>query len=165
MEKILVSACLFGQRVRYDAKLVSLVDARLQQWRDEGRLVVICPEVAGGMPVPRPAAAIAGVGGGVAVWKNKAEVLTEQGESVTDAFKAGAELAASLVKKHDIKFALLKERSPSCGANKIYAGPGSREVIEGEGVTAAYLRELGVKVFSEEQLDLLEDELAEFCKE
>ncbi|MBF8193574.1 DUF523 domain-containing protein, partial [Nonomuraea sp. K274] len=48
MERILVSACLMGRRVRYDGGAKTSADARLAAWRAEERLVPFCPEVEGG---------------------------------------------------------------------------------------------------------------------
>ena len=56
MEKVLVSACLLGNPVRYDGVASNYKDETLIRWLGQGRLVSICPEVAGGLPVPRPRA-------------------------------------------------------------------------------------------------------------
>ena len=88
MEKILVSRCLLGHRVRYDGGAHGPFD-QLGAWQAEGRIVPLCPEVAGGLPTPRPAAEISG-GQGVQVWSSQARVLTEAGEDVTAQFVDGA---------------------------------------------------------------------------
>ncbi|MEV4252932.1 DUF523 domain-containing protein [Spirillospora sp. NPDC049652] len=59
MERILVSSCLLGRPVRYDGAAKPVTDDLFERWRAEGRLVAVCPEIAGGLPVPRPAAEIA----------------------------------------------------------------------------------------------------------
>ena len=89
MQKILVSRCLLGHRVRYDGGAHGPFDL-LQQWLDEGRVVALCPEVAGGLPTPRPPAEIPG-GQGSAVLDGQLPVLTIDGEDVTAAFVDGAE--------------------------------------------------------------------------
>jgi uncharacterized protein YbbK (DUF523 family) len=159
MEKILVSRCLLGHPVRYDGGGHGPL-VHLQQWLAEGRVVALCPEVAGGLPTPRPPAEIAG-GQGARVLDGLLPVLTIAGEDVTAAFISGAEQALKLVHQHGIRLALLKARSPSCGNLQNYDGSFSGVRVAGEGVTAAALRRAGVRVFNEEQLDELQAALAE----
>lgn len=151
MQKILVSRCLLGHRVRYDGGAHGPFD-QLQRWLDEGRVVALCPEVAGGLPTPRAPAEIRGGRGG-AVLDGELAVLTVEGEDVTAAFVDGAEQALALVREHGIRLALLKARSPSCGNLENYDGSFSGVRVAGEGVTAAMLKRAGVKVFNEAQLD------------
>ncbi|MGE6793663.1 DUF523 domain-containing protein [Pseudomonas guineae] len=158
MQKILVSRCLLGQRVRYDGGAHGPF-ALLERWQHEGRVVALCPEVAGGLPTPRAPAEIRG-GQGTHVLDGLLPVLTVEGEDVTTAFVAGAEQALALVAQHGIRFALLKARSPSCGNKENYDGSFSGTRVAGEGVTAAALRRMGVQVFNEDQLDELDTVLA-----
>lgn len=151
MEYILVSACLLGQPVRYDGGSHGPFD-RLQQWQTEGRVVPLCPEVAGGLPTPRPPAEIPG-GSGRQVLSGRVPVLNIYGLDVTSAFRAGADTAVRLVGERKIRLAILKARSPSCGNQHNYDGSFSGTLIEGEGVTAAALRQAGVQVFNESQLE------------
>nr|BFD45088.1 DUF523 domain-containing protein [Pseudomonas sp. FFPRI_1] len=150
MHKILVSRCLLGHRVRYDGG-ASGPFAQLASWQQEGRVVALCPEVAGGLPTPRAAAEIPG-GQGVDVLEGKAPVLTRDGEDVSGEFLCGARQALELVEKHGIRIAVLKANSPSCGNLLTYDGTFSGVRVQGEGVTAALLRRHGVRVFSELQL-------------
>ncbi len=150
MQKILVSRCLLGQRVRYDGGAHGPF-AVLERWQQEGRVVPLCPEVAGGLPTPRAPAEIAG-GQGAQVLDGRIPVLTVDGEDVSAAFVAGAEQALALVAQHAIGIALLKARSPSCGNRENYDGSFSGIKVAGEGVTAAALCRAGVQVFSEEEL-------------
>jgi len=150
MQKILVSRCLLGQAVRYDAGSHGPFTL-LQQWQAEGRVVPLCPEVAGGLPVPRAPAEIPG-GQGEQVLDGLLSVVTEAGENVTAAFLAGAAEAQRLVQLHDIRIAVLKARSPSCGNLHNYDGSFSGRKVAGMGVTAAALQRLGVQMFNEEQL-------------
>jgi uncharacterized protein YbbK (DUF523 family) len=154
MQKILVSRCLLGHRVRYDGGVHGPFDL-LQRWQAEGRVVALCPEVAGGLPTPRPAAEIPS-GQGAQVLDGLLPVLTSDGEDVTAAFVAGAEQALALVRQHGIRLALLKARSPSCGNRENYDGSFNGVKVVGEGVTAAALRRAGVLVFSEEELSVAE---------
>ena len=154
MQKILVSRCLLGQRVRYDGGAHGPFTV-LERWQQEGRIVPLCPEVAGGLPTPRAPAEIRG-GQGVQVLDGLMPVLTVEGEDVTAAFIDGAEQALALVAQHGIRFALLKARSPSCGNRETYDGSFSGVTVAGEGVTAAALHRVGVQVFNDSQLDELE---------
>ncbi|MCG6573117.1 DUF523 domain-containing protein [Pseudomonas sp. AF32] len=150
MEKILVSRCLLGHRVRYDGGASGPFDV-LQQWLDEGRVVPLCPEVAGGLPTPRAPAEIAG-GQGVRVLDGEVAVVTADGEDVSAQFLSGAHQALDQVREHGIRIAVLKANSPSCGNLLTYDGTFSGVKVRGEGVTAALLKRHGVKVFSELQL-------------
>ncbi|MGY2289260.1 DUF523 domain-containing protein [Pseudomonas sp. SDO528_S397] len=150
MHKILVSRCLLGHKVRYDGGASGPFDP-LAAWQAEGRVVALCPEVAGGLPTPRPSAEIPG-GQGVDVWEGRAQVLTAQGQDFTEAFLDGARQALALVQRHGIRIAVLKANSPSCGNVLTYDGTFSGVKVPGEGVTAALLKRHGVQVFSELQL-------------
>ncbi len=151
MHKILVSRCLLGHPVRYDGGSSGPFD-RLALWQAEGRVVGLCPEVAGGLPTPRPPAEICG-GQGAEVLAGEAQVLTVQGEDFTAAFVRGAQIALRQVRAHGIRIAVLKANSPSCGNREIYDGTFSGVRVRGEGVTAALLRSEGVLVFNEHELD------------
>ncbi len=152
MQKILVSACLLGEKVRYDGG-----DCRqgglLKQWQREGRIIMLCPEVAGGLPIPRPAAEIID-GDADAVLRGENRVQTENGSDVTDAFVEGAEKALALCIRHGIKVAILKEGSPSCGVNRVNDGSFNKQKVDGMGVTTSLLQRHGIAVFSEQQLPL-----------
>jgi len=158
LPKVLVSACLLGQPVRYDGRASGYPDV-LQQWQAEGRVVPLCPEVAGGLPTPRPPAEIPG-GQGAQVLDGGAQVLTVSGEDVSAAFLAGAQQALALVRRHGIRVAVLKAGSPSCGNRLTYDGTFSGVRVPGEGVTAALLRREGVRVFSELELEQARQALA-----
>lgn len=151
MDKILVSRCLLGHAVRYDGGAHGPISLLLQ-WQAEGRVVALCPELAGGLPTPRPPAEIPG-GQGAAVLDGRLPVRTVDGEDVGAAFLAGAQAALALVRQHGIRVAVLKARSPSCGNLENYDGSFSGRRVPGEGVTAALLRRAGVRVFNEEQLE------------
>ncbi|KTC84639.1 MULTISPECIES: DUF523 domain-containing protein [Legionella] len=153
MVKILMSACLLGQKVRYDGGDCFQNHPVLQQWLKEGRVVTICPEMAGGLPTPRAPAEIQDKQTGNAVLENRALVKTNTQRNVTQSFINGAEKALELVKKHHISVAILKAKSPSCGSDKIYDGTFTRTLIQGDGVTAALLKKEGVQVFDEDHID------------
>jgi uncharacterized protein YbbK (DUF523 family) len=154
MHKVLVSRCLLGERVRFDGNRKGPFPV-LDAWRREGRVVAVCPEVAGGLPIPRAPSEIPG-GQGALVLDGTRRVVTSAGEDVTDAFVAGARAALALVEEHGIRIAVLKARSPSCGHRQTYDGSFHGRLVDGEGVTAALLARHGVQVFSEEELEAAE---------
>ena len=146
MERILISACLLGERVRYHGGDARSEHPTLRRWQDEGRLVPLCPEVTGGLATPRPAAEII-------VTPEGRRVLTAAGTDVTRAFERGADAAAHACAAHGIRIAILKDCSPSCGSRTIYDGTFSGRQVDGEGVTATRLRAAGVRIFSEFEID------------
>ncbi|MGH3382318.1 MAG: DUF523 domain-containing protein [Actinoallomurus sp.] len=160
MERILVSACLLGQPVRYDGTGRRSDHVLLALWRDQGRLVPICPEVRGGLPVPRPAAEISG-GFGEDVLDDRARVLTRDGTDVTRHFLLGARHALDQARSHAARIAILKESSPSCGSLRVFDGTFEGRKVPGEGVTTALLARHGIAVFAEDALDAAAVRLAE----
>ena len=151
MNKILLSTCLLGHPVRYDGKSKTLLDSTLDQLLARDRVIGFCPEIAGGLPVPRAAAEIH-AGDGTDVIAKRARVKTQDGTDVSEYFLSGARLALALCQQHNIMVAVLTESSPSCGSNQIYDGSFTGNPIPGSGVTAALLKQHGVKVFNQYQL-------------
>lgn len=151
MEKVLVSACLLGNPVRYNGAALPFEDRTLTQWQKEGRLVLICPEVAGGLPVPRARAEIVS-GDGLQVLNGRTRVININGRDVTVSFVAGAHKALELAGIYQIKLAVFKEGSPSCGSDYIYDGSFSGIKKPGKGVAAALLEKNGICVFSERKI-------------
>jgi uncharacterized protein YbbK (DUF523 family) len=153
MPKILISACLLGQKVRYDGNDCLQTHAKLQALIKSGDVIPICPEMAGGLPTPRPPAEIKNALTGTDVLNGKAEIRTIDGMDVTIQFVKGAYKALDLVREHNIRVAILKAQSPSCGSTQIYNGDFSNTLISGMGVTAALLSQYGVRVFDEYHID------------
>ena len=140
---IVVSACLLGVPCNHEGRgNRSTAIERLALSSSEVQLVPICPEVVGGLPVPRPAAELQPDG----------RVVTAAGDDVTWAYSRGAAAAVALARAVGATEAVLKARSPSCGCREVYDGSFSRRRVPGEGVTAAALRPAGVAVRSEEDL-------------
>ncbi len=158
MKKLLVSACLLGEPLRYDgdnnADKVSHLKTLLDQWMAEGRIVPVCPETLGGLPTPRPPAE-AENGGGDAVLAGIAKVQTYHNEDVTQAFVTGAEKTLATAQRHQCRGALLAARSPSCGVGEIYDGSHSRNITTGDGVTTALLKQHGISCFTSDMADEL----------
>jgi uncharacterized protein YbbK (DUF523 family) len=161
MEKILVSACLLGRPVRYNGSAKHVAHPALEQWQRDGRIVSICPELTAGFSVPRPPAEIAGGRSGEAVISDGARVIEATGADVTDLYIAGAHAALDLAREHDCRFALLIDGSPSCGSGFIYDGSFGGRTHVGAGVTAALLREHGIEVFAETEIDTLSSRLSQ----
>jgi len=153
MIRVLVSACLLGAKVRYHGGSAACPSDIIARWLDEGRVVPICPEVAGGLATPRAPAEIDLGADGSTVWRGRAGVRTSTGDDVTNAFVAGAAEAMRLAAEQDIRIAVLKEGSPSCGSSFTYDGSFRGVRVAGQGVAAAALVGAGIAVFSEEELD------------
>jgi uncharacterized protein YbbK (DUF523 family) len=165
MEAILVSACLLGERVRYDGGDKRCEDPILLGWLREGRVAAVCPEVAGGLAVPRAPAEIEAAAGGMEVLRASARVMDAEGQDVTVQFQQGAEQALALARSRRIRVAVLKEGSPSCGTGYTYDGSFTGIRVPRPGVTAARLRQAGLWVFSEDQLKEADERLRQLEQE
>lgn len=151
MKKILVSECLYGGRtVRYDAGDVHETSEIFLNWKEEGRLIPICPEVFGGLPIPRPDSQRIGD-----------KVKTGAGKDVTEEYTKGAAEALRLAQQNDVAFAIMKQDSPSCGSKFIYDGTFTDTKIEGQGLAVEFLRNAGFRVFGEEDIPEAAEYLAE----
>lgn len=144
---VLVSACLLGAACRYDGCAKNM--ASLREILATKSVVPVCPETAAGLGVPRPKVELDG-GTGADVWRGTASAVLVEGRGDRSAeFREGARFAAQAAVQHGATVAILKEKSPSCGSQRVYV---SGEVREGEGVTTALLREQGIVVLSDEEL-------------
>lgn len=149
MKKILISACLVGDKVRYDGKgcYTPLIKELLKYYE----LVPFCPEVEGGLKSPR-----------LRSERRRNEVRNEKLEIITNQFDLGAEKALNLCQYLNIKMAILKEDSPSCGVHQIYNGYFQKRKIPGQGWTTELLTKHGIKVISDQEIeDLLKIKEAE----
>ncbi|WP_458407798.1 DUF523 domain-containing protein, partial [Anaerotignum sp.] len=128
--KIAVSACLLGHDCKYNGG-----NNRSQKVLDyiEGHKVIpVCPEVAGGLPIPR-----------VPVELKDSKAINKDGEDVTESFRLGVEKTMEKLAGQDIDLAILQPRSPSCGCKQIYDGSFTKTLIEGKGMFAQALTEAG----------------------
>lgn len=139
---ILISGCLLGLKCRYDAKEKKLPE--IEKLIESYNLIPVCPEQLGGLPTPR-----------IPAERVKDRIITQVGVDVTKEYQIGAEEALEIAKLYNCKKAILKEKSPSCGCGKIYAGTFSRNLIVGNGVTADLLLKNGIEVFGESEIDKL----------
>ena len=134
-EKILVSMCLLGINCKYNGGN-NLSEEVLEYIKDK-EVYPICPEIMGGLKTPRNPSEIQG---------NK--VINNIGEDVTQQYLKGAEEALKIAKLFNIKKAILKAKSPSCGNGKIYDGTFTSTLIEGDGITTKLLKENGIEVIT-----------------
>ncbi len=154
-QNILISACLLGDPVRYNGTGLLLNHPLIQTWKNQNRLISMCPELAGGMKVPRAPAEIS-YGDGNTVLQGSSQVIDNQKNDVTAEFILGAQKALQHAQKNNCIAAILTERSPSCGSNLIYNGTFSGVIKDGMGATTALLESNGIKVFNQHQLEALE---------
>jgi uncharacterized protein YbbK (DUF523 family) len=151
INKVLISACLLGREVRYNGSSLALHSQILDRWLSEDRLIPSCPELDGGMDIPRAPAEIKGREG-IDVLEGQSCVVDINGADVTEYFVRGAKTALALCQAHNIKVAVLADGSPSCGSSSIYNGCFEGIKKAGAGVTAALLRQNGIQVFSQHSM-------------
>ncbi|HHX37279.1 MAG TPA: DUF523 domain-containing protein [Clostridiaceae bacterium] len=134
---IIVSACLLGKNVKYNGG--NNCHPPLIESLHGHRVIPICPEVAGGLPTPRPPVEISGE-----------HIVTKDGHIFDSFFEAGRKETMAIIQAEmeisDIDLAILQSRSPSCGVNQIYDGTFSGTKIEGQGYFARHLQSIGVRV-------------------
>lgn len=135
--KIMVSACLLGDNVKYNEG--NNQNNELIEFLQNHEVFKVCPEVMGGLKVPRIPAEIV-----------NDKVINQEGMDVTDNYENGAKKVLKIVQDNNIKIAILKKNSPSCGSNYIYDGTFSHKLIKGDGITTKLLKENGIKVFNED---------------
>ena len=138
-EKLLVSACLLGEKVRYDGTGFEIEE--INRLRERYELIPMCPEVLGGLPVPRDPAEI-----------RNGLVRTINGKDVTANYETGAGIVLDWCRRNGVEKALLKARSPSCGKDKIYDGTYTGTLTKGHGVACRLLLENGIKVYTENEI-------------
>ena len=134
-EKILVSACLLGVNCKYDGG--NNYSKEIDEFLENYDVIPICPEIMGGLPTPRVPSEIVGD-----------KVLSRDGHDVTKEFEKGAVECLYLAKKYNVKKALLKAKSPSCGNGIIYDGTFTKTIVDGDGFTTKLLKENGIEVFT-----------------
>ncbi|MEA3392169.1 MAG: DUF523 domain-containing protein [Candidatus Marinimicrobia bacterium] len=143
--KLIISACLLGINCRYDGKhnMISEEDIALLQEKFE--LIPACPEQLGGLSTPRLPAEIQADG----------KILRQDGVDVSLEFQRGADEAFKISKIFECKFALLKAKSPSCGNHEIYDGSFTGKLIPGKGQTVKLFEKHGIKVYNENEIEIL----------
>ena len=138
--RIVVSACLLGENCKYSGG--NNENKAVLNFVKDHELIPVCPEVLGGLPVPRmPAEIVNGV------------VRCRDGQFVDNAFRSGAAKALTIALKEKADLAILQSRSPSCGVKAVYDGTFSGKIIPGEGVFAELLRENGIRAIDAADID------------
>lgn len=135
--KIMVSACLLGDNVKYDG--TNNQNNELIEFLKDYEIIKVCPEVMGSLSIPRAPAEI-----------RNDKIINQKGVDVTKEYTIGAKKTLEIAKDNDIKIAILKKNSPSCGSNYIYNGTFSHTLTNGDGITTRLLKENGIKVFNED---------------
>ena len=149
--KFIVSACLIGKNCFYDGS--SRKDENIKTLLDNGLAVAVCPEQLGALSTPRPPSEIF-AGDGDDVLKGKAFIFNKEGKEVTANFIKGAKEFLAIVKENNIKTAILKSNSPSCGKGNIYDGNFNNNLRKGNGVTAALLLKNNIEVMTEQEFSI-----------
>ena len=139
MEIILVSACLLGINCKYNGK--NNKNDKVLDYIKDKYVIPICPEVFSGLTTPRTPSEI-----------KEGKVINKDKIDVTKYFETGALKTLKIAKTLNIKKAILKQKSPSCGCGKIYDGTFSGNIINGDGITTKILKENNIEVISEEDL-------------
>ncbi len=135
--KIMVSACLLGENCKYNGG--NNLNPELLRLLSGHTVIPVCPEVLGGLPVPRiPAEIVDGT------------VINREGVSVDAAFRRGAGKALEIAAAEQPDLVILQPRSPSCGAGQIYDGTFSGTLVRGKGVFAEMAVNAGFRVMDAE---------------
>ena len=134
---ILVSACLCGVNCKYNGK--NNLNEEMMELLRNGEALLVCPEQLGGLETPRNPSEIK-------IENNEVKVYMNDGRDVTANYIKGAEEVLRLAKELNIKKAILKKKSPSCGCGEIYDGTFTNTLTKGNGITAALLLENGIEV-------------------
>ena len=142
MENIIVSACLLGIGCRYDGKHKANPD--VIRLTEKYNLIPVCPEIYGGLPTPRVPSERIGD-----------KVMMKDGRDVTENYQRGARETLEMCRIYNVKTAILKQRSPSCGKGEIYDGSFTGALTERDGVTAELLLANGIKVIGESEINIL----------
>ena len=142
MENVIISACLLGVACRYDGCKKPLPASVIEKLQQQYHLIPICPEIMGGLSTPRLPSEI----------QPTRKVMRSDGADVTENYQKGAQEALQLAELFHCKLAILKEKSPSCGAGKIYDGTFSKTLIEGDGITSELFKKHGIHVIGENEI-------------
>ena len=144
----MISACLCGVNCKYNGK--NNYNEYCFDLLIKGKALIVCPEQLGGLTTPRVPSEIQGCA--EKVLKGITKIVTKDGIDVTENFIRGGDEVVKLAKILNIKKAIFKEGSPSCGVNFVYDGTFSDKKIKGMGITTLKLKQLSIDVISEKDL-------------
>ena len=145
----LISACLCGVNCKYNG--LNNYNEICDKLFTSGKAILLCPEQLGGLPTPRIPSEIIGESSNI-LNNNNGSVIDKNGNDVTPQFVKGAKETLQIAKKLNIKKAILKDGSPSCGVHYIYNGNFNGSKIKGMGITAQLLKESSIDIISELEL-------------
>lgn len=137
--KVLVSACLLGEKCKYNGE--SNYNQRVIDFLKDDEIIPICPEVMGGMSIPRLSCEFF-----------EGRVIDASGEDVTEVFENGVTEVCKILEEQNIERAILQSRSPMCGVNQIYDGSFSGVLVSGRGMLAQKLIDLGYEVLDADNI-------------
>lgn len=147
---ILVSACLLGVNCKYNGE--NNRNERVIEFLKDKKFVMACPEELGGLNTPRIPCEMVGLAKDILNNKDKGKVINKSGDDITENFLKGAYETLKIVKSNNIKKAILKAKSPSCGYGLVYDGTFSEKLTLGNGVTAQILKDNNIDVITEEDI-------------
>ena len=153
-KKILISACLLGKNCRYNgghSQLTELEEIDVE-W------IPVCPEELGGLGTPRPSAEMQE--NAETILNGKGKIITNKGKNVTSKFIQGAEKSLQLGLGAEVKIAVLKSKSPSCGIGKIYDGSFTKTLKIGNGIFSHLCHENDITCISSDNINQIKKTLA-----
>ena len=138
MKRYAISACLMGENCKYNGG--NNMDTNLVAYMRDKAYITICPEILGGLTIPRTCCEI-----------RAGRVVDKNGSDVTEAFIKGAQLAIKQIKAYEVDIVIVQPRSPSCGKGKIYDGNFENQLIDGNGIFVDMLIKEGLQVMNLEE--------------
>ena len=140
MDKIIVSSCILGNNTKYNGG--NNYNPLVERLKGKYIIIPICPEVMGGLGIPR-----------IPSERINDRVINKNGDDVTNNYLLGLDKVLKLIENEEIKYAVLKDGSPSCGSKYIYDGTFTDNKIYGMGITAEGLSKLGIKIITEKEIE------------
>lgn len=140
MDKIIVSSCILGNNTKYNGG--NNYNPLVERLKGKYIIIPICPEVMGGLGIPR-----------IPSERINDRVINKNGDDVTNNYLLGLDKVLKLIENEEIKYAVLKDGSPSCGSKYIYDGTFTGNKIYGMGITAECLSKLGIKIITEKEIE------------
>ncbi len=140
MDKIIVSSCILGNNTKYNGG--NNYNPLVERLKEKYIIIPICPEVMGGLGIPR-----------IPSERINDRVINKNGDDVTNNYLLGLDKVLKLIENEEIKYAVLKDGSPSCGSKYIYDGTFTGNKIHGMGITAEGLSKLGIKIITEKEIE------------
>jgi uncharacterized protein YbbK (DUF523 family) len=153
-KKVLISACLLGKNCRYNGGHSKLNELN----KFDVEWIPVCPEESGGLGTPRPSAEMQE--NAETILNGKGKIITNKGKNVTAEFIQGAEQSLQLGLGAEVKIAVLKSKSPSCGIGKIYDGSFTKILKTGDGIFAHLCRENDIECISSDNINQIKKTLA-----